>query len=149
LKKVLETSEIVSQLAQMLIPAVSLKNCPIATSLGVLGKKWTILIIRDISMRKIQRFSELLRSINGLTPRILSMRLKELEKEGFIKRTEEKRSPKLVRWDLTEKGIDAIPILMQFVAFGSKWYAERVFEDQMPRSLKEVYPKWEQEIVQK
>ena len=143
----METSEIASQLAQILIPAVPLKNCPIATSFGVLGKKWTILIIRDISMRKIQRFSELLRSIRGLTPRILSMRLKELEKEGFIERTEERRNPKLVRWDLT-KG-RTLPILMQFVAFGSKWYAERVFEDQTPRSLKEVYPKWEPSIVQK
>ncbi len=135
------------KIEDMLVPAVSLMNCPIATSLGVLGRKWTILIIRDIGMRKVQRFSELLRSINGLTPRILSMRLKELEKEGLIKRIEERNSPKIVRWELTEKGIDTLPILMDFVAFGSKWYADRVFEDQTPRTLREVFPQWNAEVI--
>ena len=135
------------QLGDMLVPAVPLMNCPIATSLGVLGRKWTILIIRDIGMRKVQRFSELLRSIHGLTPRILSMRLKELEKEGLIKRIEERNSPRLVRWELTEKGIDTLPILMDFVAFGSKWYADKVFEDQTPRTLQEVFPQWNAEVI--
>ena len=135
------------QLGDMLVPAVPLMNCPIATSLGVLGRKWTILIIRDIGMRKVQRFSELLRSIHGLTPRILSMRLKELEKEGLIKRIEERNSPKIVRWELTEKGIDTLPILMDFVAFGSKWYADKVFEDQTPRTLQEVFPQWNAEVI--
>jgi DNA-binding HxlR family transcriptional regulator len=50
----------------------------------VLGKKWTILIIRDIGVRKISRFNRILKSIPGLTPRVLSMRLKELEMEGLI-----------------------------------------------------------------
>ena len=58
-------------------------------------------------------------------------------------------SPKLVRRNLTNKGIDTFPILMQFVAFGSKWYAERVFEDQMPRGLKEVYPLWEPDAIRR
>jgi DNA-binding HxlR family transcriptional regulator len=65
-------------------PQVKFVNCPIRTSLGILGKKWTILIIRDIGVRKINRFNRILESIPGLTPRVLSMRLKELEKEGLI-----------------------------------------------------------------
>ena len=64
-------------------PQVKFIKCPIRTSLGVLGKKWTILIIRDIGFLKINRFNRLLESIQGLTPRVLSMRLKELEKEDF------------------------------------------------------------------
>jgi DNA-binding HxlR family transcriptional regulator len=55
----------------------------------VLGKKWTILLIRDIGFCKIERFNRLLESILGSTPRVLSMRLKEVEKEGFIKCAEE------------------------------------------------------------
>ena len=47
------------------------------------------------------------------------MRLKELEKEGFITCAEEKKSPMMVLWRLTEKGKDTLPILMQLVAFGS------------------------------
>jgi DNA-binding HxlR family transcriptional regulator len=74
-------------------PQVKFVNCPIKTSLGILGKKWTILIIRDIGVRKINRFNRILESIPGLTPRVLSMRLKELEKEGLIECIEKKKSP--------------------------------------------------------
>jgi DNA-binding HxlR family transcriptional regulator len=49
-------------------PQVKFVNCPIRTSLGILGKKWTILIIRDIGVRKINRFNRILESIRGLTP---------------------------------------------------------------------------------
>ena len=123
-----------------IIPQVKFVTCPIRTSLGILGKKWTILILRDIGFLKIERFNRLLESIEGLTPRVLSMRLKQLEKEGFIECVEEKRSPMMVRWRLTEKGKDTLPILMQLVAFGSKWYSDVVFEDKMPRKLDEIFP---------
>ena len=51
-----------------ILPQVSFNNCPIKTSLGGLGKKWTILIIRDIGFCKIERFNRILESIPGLTP---------------------------------------------------------------------------------
>ncbi len=76
------------------------------------------------------------------------MRLKELEKEGLIECSEEKRSPMRVLWRLTEKGKDTLPILMQLVAFGSKWYSDVVFEDKRPRKLKEIFPQREaREII--
>jgi DNA-binding HxlR family transcriptional regulator len=106
----------------------------------VLGKKWTILIIRDIGFLKINRFNRLLESIQGLTPRVLSMRLKELEKEDFIECIEDKGSSIMVQWKLTTKGKDTLPILMQLTAFGSKWYSDVVFEDKRPRTLKEIFP---------
>ena len=121
-------------------PQVKFINCPIRTSLGVLGKKWTILIIRDIGFLKINRFNRLLESIQGLTPRVLSMRLKELKKEGFIECIEEKGSPMKVQWKLTLMGKDTMPILMQLTAFGSKWYSDIVFEDKRSRKLKEIFP---------
>ncbi len=123
-----------------MIPAVSFASCPIATSLGVLGKKWTILIIRDIGMRKMERFSELLKGAQGITPRVLSQRLKELEGAGMIERIKNEKSPKLVRWGLTEMGWDTLPVLMAYTAFGSKWYSSVVIEDGVPREMKQVYP---------
>jgi DNA-binding HxlR family transcriptional regulator len=135
--------------SDLMTPAVSLANCPIATSLGVLGRKWTILILRDMAMMKKERFSELLRSTPGLTPRVLSNRLRELEREGMIERVEKRKGPNFVRWTLTEKGSDTIPILMRFAAFGSKWYAEEVFEDKKPRRLREIDPAWEAQTVEK
>ena len=131
-----------------ILPQVRFVACPIRTSLGVLGKKWTILILRDIGFLKIERFNRLLESITGLTPRVLSMRLKELEDESLIECVEEKRSPMMVRWRLTEKGKDTLPVLMQLVAFGSKWYSDVVFEDKMPRNLDQIFPQLEaREII--
>ncbi len=123
----------------VLLPQVRFVKCPIKTSLGVLGKKWTILIIRDIGFRKIERFNRLLESIPGLTPRVLSMRLKELEKEGLIECVQKKRTPMMVLWRLTEKGRDTLPILLMLTAFSSKWYPEFIFEDKKPRKLNEIF----------
>ncbi len=123
-----------------IIPSVPFANCPIATSLGVLGRKWTMLIIRDIAMRKEERFSGLLKSIPGITPRVLSMRLRELETAGMITKMTNRNSPRIVRWNLTEKGWDVLPVLMSYVAFGSKWFATTVFADGEPRAIREVYP---------
>lgn len=75
----------------------------------------------------------------GLTPRVLSMRLKELENEGLIECVEDRKSPMIVRWTITEKGRDVIPILLMFTAFGSKWHADMVFEDKTPRTLNELF----------
>jgi DNA-binding HxlR family transcriptional regulator len=124
-----------------LLPSVMFKNCPIQTSLGVLGKKWTLLILRDIAFLKIQRFNQIMRSLPGLTPRVLIMRLKELEKTGLIEPIIIQKKPKLVRWDLTQKGRDTVPILMSFISYGSKWYPDVVFEDKQPRTVKELFPK--------
>jgi DNA-binding HxlR family transcriptional regulator len=126
--------------SEWLLPEVKFAQCPIKTSLGVLGKKWTMLVLRDIGILGVDRFNRLLDSIPGLTPRVLSMRLKELEKEGFIQCIEEgKKSPMIVRWTPTEKGRDALPILLQFTIFGSKWHADVVFEDKTPRRPDELF----------
>jgi DNA-binding HxlR family transcriptional regulator len=127
-------------ISEWLLPEVKFAQCPIKTTLGVLGKKWTMLVLRDIGVLGVDRFNRLLDSIPGLTPRVLSMRLKELEKEGFIQHIKEaKKSPMTVRWTLTEKGRDALPILLQLTAFGSKWHADVVFEDKIPRRPDELF----------
>ena len=124
-------------------------QCPIRSSLGVLGKKWAMLLLRDIGILGVDRFNRLLDSIPGLTPRVLSMRLKELEKEGFIKSVEKGKSPMIVRWTITEKGRDVIPILLQFTAFGSKWHADLVFEDKSPRKPDELFQPKAMKVMQK
>ena len=122
-----------------LVPTVEFKHCPIRTSLGVLGKKWTLLILRDIGFLRIDRFNQILRTLPGLTPRILILRLKELERSGLIRPIIIQQKPKLVRWVLTDMGKDTVPILMSFISFGSKWYPAVVFEDKKPRTVKEIF----------
>jgi DNA-binding HxlR family transcriptional regulator len=121
------------------LPGAKFAQCPIKTSLGVLGKKWTLLLMRDIGFAGVDRFNRLLETVPGITPRVLSMRLKELEKEGFIECVENGKSPMIVRWALTEKGRDVLPILMVFTSFGSKWHADVVFEDNTPRAFDELF----------
>jgi DNA-binding HxlR family transcriptional regulator len=136
--------------SEWLLPGVNFAQCPIKTSLGVLGKKWTLLVLRDIGILGVDRFNRILDSIPGLTPRVLSMRLKELEKEGFIKCIEKEKPPMVVvRWALTEKGRDILPILLQYTAFGSKWHADVVFEDKTPRKLNEVFGPKAMKIIQR
>jgi DNA-binding HxlR family transcriptional regulator len=121
------------------LPQIEIQNCPIAESLGVLGKKWTLLIVRDIGWQRADRFRSLLRTIPGLTPRVLSMRLRELEEEGILTRVVEKKSARVVRWRLTDKGQYVMPVLMRLTAYGTRWLPSRVFGDKKPRSLEDVY----------
>ncbi len=115
-------------------------SCPIQATLGMLGKKWTMLILRDIAMRDMGRFSQLMKGNPGISPRMLSSRLKELEKQGMIMKTANRDSRKAIVWKPTEKGWDALPILFSYTAFGTKWFASQVFEDGKPREIREVYP---------
>lgn len=121
------------------MPKVEFAQCPIRTSLGVLGKKWTILILSVIGFHRINRFNRILESIPGLTPRVLSKRLNELEEEGFIECIQNQKSPMVVRWTLTEKGMDTVPMMIHLIAFSSKWHASEVFKDKTPRSLHELF----------
>jgi DNA-binding HxlR family transcriptional regulator len=116
---------------------VQFAGCPVKASLDVLGRKWALLVLRNIGLYRTQRFNEMLRVTPGLTKRVLAMRLRELEQGGFIHPVE--KAPNFTRWGLTEKGEDALPILMTLVHFGSKWYAHEVFADQRPRALGEVF----------
>jgi DNA-binding HxlR family transcriptional regulator len=123
-----------------LLPTEPFKTCPIQKSLGVLGKKWTMLILRDIGFLKIDRFNSILRATPGLTPRVLSLRLREMEGNGFLRQAEAQSGRRLVRWTLTKKGEDTLPVLMSFIDFGSRWYSAEVFEDRRPRSAGELFP---------
>ena len=136
-------------ISEWLLPGAKFAQCPIRTSLGILGKKWAMLLLRDIGILGVNRFNRLLDSIPGLTPRVLSMRLKELEKEGFIRCAEKGKSPMIVRWTITEKGRDVIPILLQFTAFGSKWHADVVFKDKNPRKPKELFQSKAMKVMQR
>ena len=118
---------------------VDFAECPVEASLGLLGKKWTIPIIRDIGVYDRDRFSLLLKSLSSIPPKILATRLKQLEQQGFLTRYVEKSVPPMVvRWSLTEKGLDTIRIGMMLAAFGSKWNADTVFDDKRPRKMHEI-----------
>ena len=115
-------------------------DCPVETSLDILGKKWAMSIVRDIGVYGIDRFNQLLKSLPGIPSKGLATRLKQLEKDGFLQRTVVRAvPPQVVRWSLTEKGLDAARVGMMMAAFSCKWNAGRIFDDKRPRKMHEVY----------
>ena len=86
----------------------------------LIGKKWTGLLIHVLGDGP-QRFSNILREISQLSPRILTQRLKELESEGLVKRTVIPSTPVQVEYSLTEKGRQLIPLMKGIAEWAHTW----------------------------
>jgi len=132
-----------------ILPKVLFEECPIRSSLGVFGRKWALLVLRDVAFMKDVNFSQILRNNPGLTPRVLVMRLAELRREGLIERIKDPSDDRIVKYSLTPKGQDAIPILTSFIQFGATHFAQRVFDDAKPRSVAELFPQREKIMLGK
>jgi DNA-binding HxlR family transcriptional regulator len=118
---------------------VRFDKCPIGLSLGVLGRKWALLILRDIGAYGVDRFNRLLESIPGIPPKVLSTRLRELEALGLIEKVESSRTPIRVRWGLTARGKDLIPVMMLITAFQSKHNPELLHPGRPRMRVREMY----------
>lgn len=114
-----------------------MKGCPIDTTFKLIGKKFSILIIRDMIKNKT-RFNQFLDSIEGINPKILSARLKEMEKSGLVKRKVYSDIPVKVEYFLTEKGVALKPILDQMASFSMQYCAKDVFKDRKSRTLQYI-----------
>lgn len=95
-------------------------ECSIEKALDVLGGKWTFLIIRNL-FDGVRRFGELRKSLPGISPKTLSVRLKELEERNVVKRTAYPTVPPTVEYTLTEKGNSLRPIIKAMKLWGAKW----------------------------
>ncbi|MCI4343086.1 MAG: helix-turn-helix transcriptional regulator [Thermoplasmata archaeon] len=122
------------------VPTVAQKACPIATTLGTLGRKWTITILRDIAFFPDASFSLILKGNPGLLPRTLSLRLKQLGSDGLIVRDTEGNGGRNPKYRLSTKGLQVWPILATLAQYGMQNFSEQVFEDGLPRDLEEVFP---------
>ena len=90
--------------------------------------KWTLLLIRDLAEGR-SRFCELERSLEGISPRTLSLRLRGLEEEGVVERHTFSEVPPRVEYALTEKGLALLPIVEDMRAYGNQWLAEDCVAD--------------------
>ena len=126
--------------SEPILPRIPFAFCPIRASLGSLGRKWALLVLRDVAFFRDVTFSQVLRNNPGLTPRVLSMRLKELREEQLVEGVVDPNDGRNIRYRLTTKGDDIIPILTAFIQYGIRHHADRVFEDERPRKLGQVFP---------
>jgi DNA-binding HxlR family transcriptional regulator len=114
-------------------------RCPINNTFRIVGKKFTVLILRNMIYLNQTRFNKLLDSIEEINAKTLSSRLKEMEKDGLIERKIYHESPVRIEYDMTEKGMALAPILEQMATFSMKYCAKDVFKDKKPRTFKEVF----------
>ena len=91
-----------------------MKNCPLDITSKLIGKKFTVLILRNM-MSKQTRFNQFIESIDGMNPKTLSTRLKEMEKNGLIRRKIYHETPIRIEYYLTKKGLELKSILDQMV----------------------------------
>jgi DNA-binding HxlR family transcriptional regulator len=122
------------------IPAVPLQACPINASLGTLGRKWTLTILRDIAFYPGTNFSSILKTNPGLRQRTLSLRLQQLVKDGLVGKRMTTNGGRRAHYDLTAKGREVWPILAGLVQFGVRNFATEVFADAKSRNIGEVFP---------
>jgi DNA-binding HxlR family transcriptional regulator len=95
-------------------------TCPVCKTAEIVCGKWTLLLIRDLSEGR-SRFSELERSLAGISPRTLSLRLRALEEEGIVERDTFPEVPPRVEYQLTEKGRALLPIIDGMRTYGTRW----------------------------
>lgn len=100
--------------------------CPVETLLTLIGNKWKILIIRDL-LTGTKRFGELKKSVTGISQKVLTNNLREMENDKLIKRKVYPEVPPRVEYSLTETGLSLKPVLDSMVEWGTKYKKENEF----------------------
>jgi DNA-binding HxlR family transcriptional regulator len=103
-----------------MLPVHAAPTCSVAGAAEIVGSKWTVLIVHDLSEGP-RRFTELERSCAGISPRTLAERLRWLEAEGIVVRSSYPESPPRVEYALTNKGEALLPIVHEMRRFGHDW----------------------------
>ncbi len=99
-------------------------DCPISNVLGHVGDKWSLLILRDMMFFEKKTYSELQNSDEKMATNILSSRLERLEKSGLITKQTDANDKRRKVYKLTQAGIDMLPILLEMIAWSSKYRPE-------------------------
>jgi DNA-binding HxlR family transcriptional regulator len=97
-----------------------LPECPVATTVQLIGSKWKLLIIRNLRVRP-WRFNELKKSLEGISQKVLTDSLRSLEDDGIIIRTVYEEVPPRVEYSLSELGKSMSPILEAMEAWGTQY----------------------------
>ncbi len=106
--------------SRTMLPVHAAPTCSVAGAAEIVGSKWTVLIVHDLSEGP-RRFTELERSCAGISPRTLAERLRWLEGEEIVERQSYPESPPRVEYALTSKGRALLPVVHEMRRFGHDW----------------------------
>lgn len=112
-------------------------DCPISFALDLFGDKWTLLVLRDLVIKRKRHFQEFLASDEKIASNILAQRLRRLEAAGVLTRERDPASGRRVIYRPTEKGADLIPALLELVRWSAKYDAQTAAPKALVRRIAE------------
>ena len=98
-----------------------LPECPVATTVQLIGSKWKLLIMRNL-LERPWRFNELKKNLDGISQKVLTDSLRSMEDDGIITRTVYPEVPPRVEYALSEKGKSVVPILQSICAWSGAFF---------------------------
>ena len=107
---------------------MELPRCPVEVVLMLIGDKWKVLILRELMMHGVRRFSELLRGVTGVSPKVLTAQLRQMEESGLVGRTVYAEVPPRVEYALTALGESLHPIMDAMWAWGEQYRKQQTGE---------------------
>jgi DNA-binding HxlR family transcriptional regulator len=123
-------------------------GCPVAYSLDVFGDKWTLVVIRDMLIEGKRHYGEFLESRERIASNILADRLKRLEDAGIVSREADPVNQSKIIYNLTPKGVELIPLLLEVVLWGTRHAAHASTPPEFVRKIKKDRAGTIREIVE-
>ncbi|MEY2829896.1 MAG: hypothetical protein RIQ33_1754 [Bacteroidota bacterium] len=111
-------------------------ECPISTALDIFGDKWSLLIIRDLMFNEKKTYGEFLDSEEKIATNILADRLLLLESTGIISKQKHPDSKAKVLYQLTVKGIDLIPVMVEIILWSERHHEVHPYAKQFAKMMK-------------
>ena len=99
-------------------------GCPVEATLALLGDKWKVLIIKQL-LERTKRFGEVNKALTGISQKMLTQQLRQMEKDGLVKREVYAEVPPRVEYSLTEVGISLKPILEAMHRWGENYVSSK------------------------
>ncbi|MCR4676815.1 MAG: helix-turn-helix transcriptional regulator [Sphaerochaetaceae bacterium] len=97
-----------------------LPECPVSTTVSLIGSKWKLLIIRNL-LNRPWRFNELQKNLEGISQKVLTDSLRSMEADGIITRTVYPEVPPHVEYALSELGESLRPVIMTMASWGDEY----------------------------
>lgn len=111
-------------------------GCPVAFALDTFGDRWSLIIIRDILLKGVRTYSELLKADEGIATNILANRLKEFELSGIITKTRDPENKKQYIYKITWKGAELTPILLEMIRWSAKYDPNTIAKKEVLKRIK-------------
>ena len=103
--------------------------CPVEVTLALVGNKWKVLILRELFRSGLMRFNQLHRAVGGITQKVLSEKLKQMEADGFVVRKAFAEIPPRVEYSLTPMGRTLRPVMSAIYSWGDEYLANELSDD--------------------